>query len=151
MRLRDKPLSDGDDRDVRNSAAEDLVSRLFDRLAYVEGPVEVVRVLHEDLGLTEKDLAKATGVRHESVSRWLAGAVNNVHARDSINDLRYVVMALLRTGTMTLPRIAYWLCARNIYLGIEPVEAIAEGDFERVVEIGLAHAEGRAPDLAPLA
>jgi transcriptional regulator with XRE-family HTH domain len=121
---------------------------LFDRLSYVEGPVEVVRILHEQLGLTEKDLARAAGVRHESVSRWLAGNVSNMHARDSINDLRYVVMALLRARTMTLPRIAYWLCSRNLYLGVEPVEAIANGEFERVVEVGLAHAEGRTPDIA---
>lgn len=132
------------DRDTATEA-------LFQRLSYVEGPVDVVELLHGELGLTEKDLAKAAGVREESVSRWLGGGVSNLHARDAINDLRYVVMVLLNARTLSLSTIAYWLSARNVYLGVAPVEAISRGGFEQVAEVALAYAEGRMPDLPGLA
>jgi transcriptional regulator with XRE-family HTH domain len=126
------------------------LDELFDRLEYAEDPFDAVRALIDGLGLPEKDIALAAGVTPTSVSRWVNGDVSSMHARDVLNDLRYVVLALLNTRRMSKSRIAYWLSARNLFLGVTPLEAIARGDFEHVVEAGRAHAEGRRPERPPV-
>ena len=43
--------------------------------------------------------------------------------------------------------ISFWLAARNVDLGVDPLRAIAEGRFEKVMSIASAFAEGRPPSL----
>lgn len=103
----------------------------------------VVRRLRLDLGLTEADLATATGATTRTVRRWLAEDVEDPQARyaQRIDDLRAIVDIL--EDSLTRKGTRQWLHARNRYLlDARPIESIGEGDFDQVQKAAQAFAEG---------
>lgn len=120
---------------------------LYLSLYYTEDWGPVVKILHSRIGLTQAEIARGAGVSQATVARWLEGDPEvPIRAYGRLDDLRYVVLLLLRFG-MGERLIAFWLGARNVDLGIDPLQAIAEGHFERVSEIAGAFVEGRPPSL----
>jgi len=100
-------------------------------------PRDAVNALTE-FGLSEQDLADATGAHVRTVRRWKsldAGHEPTHHARQ-IDDLRTLVARTARTGAMTERAVGFWLRSRNRWLGDRrPLDVISSGedvDFERV-------------------
>jgi len=120
---------------------------LYVSLYYTDSWVGVVRILHGRIGLTQAEIARGAGVSQATVARWLESDPDApVRAYGRLDDLRYVVLWLLRCG-MGERLISFWLTARNVDLGIDPLQAIAEGRFEQVTFAANAFVEGRPPSL----
>lgn len=89
-------------------------------------------------GLTEQDLAAATGAHVRTVRRWKAPDAQREpsHHTRQIDDLRTLVARMAATGAMTDRAIVFWLRSRNRWLNdMRPLEVLAKGtdeDFERV-------------------
>jgi transcriptional regulator with XRE-family HTH domain len=93
----------------------------------------VLRTLREQVGLTDQEIATATGANERSVRRWYAGIKPNTDKAKRIDDLRLVASEL---GIMLdPPSIAAWLRNRNPVLGRQrPLDLLAERNgFNRVV------------------
>jgi transcriptional regulator with XRE-family HTH domain len=104
-----------------------------------------VRYLRRETGLTEADLADATGASTRTVRRWLAAepetAERGPHSAQQIDDLRTIVEEL--EDSLTPKGIRQWLRARNRYLkGARPIDELRAGEFERVHEAARAFADG---------
>jgi hypothetical protein len=96
--------------------------------------------MRREIGLTEADVAAATGADERSVRRWLVRTRPVRHERQ-IDDLRAIVQVL--TETLTTDGIRQWLRARNRYLkGEHPLDALARGEYSRVQEAAEAFVEG---------
>jgi hypothetical protein len=105
-------------------------------------PRDIVRYLRLDLGLTEADLAAATGATTRTVRRWLAEDVEDPQTRyaDRLDDLRTVIEHL--EDSLTPNGIRRWLRARNRHLkGSRPLEGIRKGEFDQVQQAAQAIAE----------
>ena len=121
---------------------------LYLSLYYTDSWVAVVGILHGRIGLTQAEIARGAGVSQATVARWLESDPDApVRAYGRLDDLRYVVLWLLRYG-MGERLISFWLTARTVDLGIDPLQAIAEGRFEQVTLAANAFVEGRPPSLA---
>jgi transcriptional regulator with XRE-family HTH domain len=119
---------------------------LVDNLEAADNWVTVVRLLNTSLGLSQADIARGARVSQVTVARWLDGnEQQEVRARARVDDLRYVVLWLLKTCRMRLRLAGFWLKAKNIDLRTDPLSAIAEGRYEEVVEAARAFAAGRRP------
>lgn len=118
--------------------------RLYEALHEVDSWAVVVRLLHQELGLTKSELARGAGVVPETISRWLEeDREAEIRATRGLDELRYAVLALLRHGGMRKRLLRFWLTARNIDLGTDPLSAIADGRLEEVVTVGREFARGR--------
>lgn len=89
-------------------------------------------------GLSEQDLADATGAHPRTVRRWKsldAGNEPTHHARQ-IDDLRTLVARIATSPAMTERAVVFWMRSRNRWLGDRrPLDVISSGedvDFERV-------------------
>jgi transcriptional regulator with XRE-family HTH domain len=121
---------------------------LYNSLYYTDNWVSVVGILHRRIGLTQAEIALGAGVSQATVARWLeSGPDLPVRAYGRLDDVRYVVLWLLRHG-MNERLISFWLSARNVHLGIDPLQAIAEGRFEQVLSVAEAFVQARPPALA---
>jgi len=121
---------------------------LYVSLYYTDSWVAVVRILHGQIGLTQAEIARGAGVSQATVARWLESDSDApVRAYGRLDDLRYLVLWLLHSR-MGERLIAFWLTARTVDLGIDPLQAIAEGRFEQVTGAANAFVEGRPPSLA---
>jgi transcriptional regulator with XRE-family HTH domain len=119
-----------------------MASALADRIAATHDPAEAVRIMRREIGLTEADLAAATGVDRRSVRRWLAASPTRpVRHERRIDDLRAIV-EILADG-LTENGIRQWLRARNRSLrGERPLDVLARGEFGRVQNAAEAFAQG---------
>jgi transcriptional regulator with XRE-family HTH domain len=118
----------------------------YHSLYYTDSWITVVKLLHSRIGLTQAEIARGADVSQATVARWLESEeASPVRAYDRLDDLRYVVLGLLRCG-LTPSLIAFWLAAKNIDLGADPLTAIARGGFEKVIRVANAFANGRPPD-----
>jgi|ERR671934_763484 transcriptional regulator with XRE-family HTH domain len=117
-----------------------VAQALAEKIARVHGSTEAVRIMRKDVGLTEADVATATGADKRSVRRWLQDTRPVRHERQ-IDDLRSIVQVLAET--LTPDGIRQWLRARNRYLkGDRPLDALARGEYDRVQEAAEAFVEG---------
>jgi hypothetical protein len=127
------------------TAQESPEYELLVELYYSDSWSQTVWLLHHHLGLSKTELARGAGVQPITISRWLEGTSEDVRASEALGDLRYVVMALLRHGAMSLRLMRFWLSARDVILGTDPLTAVSQGRFEDVVEAGLALSSLRPP------
>lgn len=127
--------------DLSTGASDDLYETLY----FADSWFAVARVLHHDLGLTKSELARATGVTTVTVTRWLDAHDQDVRTPDGLNDLRFVVLAMLKEGGMTPKLLRFWLCAKDVELGTDALTAIRDGRFEEVIEAGRALTSLRRP------
>lgn len=116
---------------------------------HLDDPMIVLRRLREDYGLSEDDVARATGASLSAVRRWSKAAAEEQPARrtseyhDKIDDLRATIQILV--GAYPSPEfVRAWLRSRSRLLGYErPIDVLAtEGGFARVAEATHAAASG---------
>ncbi len=125
-----------------------LQEELYESLYYTDNWIAVVNIFHGRVGLTQAEIARGAGVSQATVARWLeSGPEAPVRAYGRLDDLRYVVLWLLRCR-MSERLISFWLAARNVDLGVDPLQAIAAGRFEQVMNVASGFVEGRPPSLA---
>jgi len=105
-----------------------------------QGPRELVRFLHDEIKLSDRELAKALGGTHEvTIRRWRSKSASGMpRDTESLDDVRAVVALLLRSGVMYPEEIGRFLRARNEDLGHRrPLDLLGSGsedDFYRVLE-----------------
>ena len=93
---------------------------------------EVLRLLRKEIGLSESDIAKATGVSPRTVRRWLTGASLTPENAERLDDLRHVVAEMGRS--LPGPTIGMWMRQRNRELDhARPLDVLAAGQFTRVM------------------
>jgi hypothetical protein len=96
---------------------------------------EVVRLLHNEVGLSDGEIAEATGVGHVvTVRKWRsATAQGTPRNKDRIDDLRAIVGLLANSGLIRSEEIGRFLRSRNPDLNYRrPLGLLAHGEFERV-------------------
>lgn len=106
---------------------------------------EVVALLHDELGLTDADIARVARVRPMSVARWRRDAVE-IRQWQRIDELRYTVVELLEAD-MDKKLLTYFLRRLDAKLGDgsprRPLDALAKGLYEEVVRAGKTYLEHR--------
>lgn len=108
-----------------------MTAALQQQLVATGSPATVLDKLHREIGLTERDIARATGANERSVRRWLGGATMQTRSQERIDDLRATVLEL--SEAMPPNVIVNWLRARNRALGLDrPLDVLGEGEFRRV-------------------
>lgn len=111
----------------------------------VPSPLAHVRYLRGDVGLTEADLADATGASTRTVRRWTkadeADLERGPNYAQEIDDL-YAVVSELR-DSLTGKGIRQWLRSRNRYLkGERPIDVLRSGRFQDVYDAAIAFRDG---------
>ncbi len=93
------------------------------------------------LGLTQADLAHATGASERLVRNWKKASAIRPEYEERLRDVRDI--ALILRDSLTPRGVGQWLRARNRMLGgRRPLELIHEGDLARVREAALAFVDG---------
>lgn len=118
------------------------------RLLHVErNPIRAARILIEEFGLEQRQLAEACDVSESSVSEWLSGSDDRIpHQRDRILELAYVVVSALATGSISPERLREWITSpMDFFLEEAPLAAIARGNFHAVADAAKDFASGRLP------
>jgi hypothetical protein len=93
---------------------------------------EIVREIRA-AGLSNGDIAKATGVKERQVQHWGAGSSRpREETRDRLVDTHYVVRLL--SSVYRPEGVEIWMHAKNHdFDGARPIDLLAAGDFEPVV------------------
>jgi hypothetical protein len=101
-----------------------------------------VRYLRRNTGLTEADLADATGASTRTVRRWTALETDPQNRFvTQIDDLLAIVKML--EDSLTPKGTRQWLRSRNGYLsGARPIDHLREGRFAEVREAAVAFRDG---------
>jgi transcriptional regulator with XRE-family HTH domain len=100
-----------------------------------------VRYLRREMGLTEKDLAAATGAADRTVRRWLAGTTPQHRHAEHLDDLNMIVEEL--ADSLTAKGVRQWLHGRNRLLdGDRPIDRLNKGDIEAVYKAAQAFSRG---------
>lgn len=103
--------------------------------------LDLVQMLRERVGLTQRMIAKATGTSERTVRTWEKNARPRQAAYDKLMDLAEVVALL--SETLTCRGIEQWLNARNRAAeGDRPIEMIGAGEAGNVCELAVALVEG---------
>ncbi|WP_420640236.1 antitoxin Xre/MbcA/ParS toxin-binding domain-containing protein [Candidatus Poriferisocius sp.] len=93
----------------------------------------VVRAIRS-AGLTNAEIARATGVRERQVQNWASGQSRPRDvSRDRLVDVHYLVQQL---AEVYKPEgVDIWLHARNRALdGERPIDLLAQGEFKLVLD-----------------
>ncbi len=94
---------------------------------------EIVREIRA-AGLSNRDIARAAGVKERQVQHWAAGSSRpREGTRDRLVDTHYVIRLL---GAVYRPEgVEIWMHAKNPQLeGARPIDLLAAGDFQPVVQ-----------------
>jgi hypothetical protein len=74
--------------------------------------------LHNQIRMTDEEIAKAANVRSQTVRRWRSpAAAHTPRNAERLDDLRAIVTLLLQSGLLYPEEIGRWLRARNGDLG----------------------------------
>jgi hypothetical protein len=102
-------------------------------------------------GLTDVDVAIATGTNPRSVRRWKLGTEPTRPTAERVDDLRNVVVLMRESEGMTDRAIVLWLRQRNRELeDHRPLEVLAHGLYGHVRNAALAFLDRDQPPTAPL-
>lgn len=123
------------------------IERLTEALYRERNPIRVARILIDDFGLEQRQLAIACAVSESSVSEWLSGPdTRSPHQRDRILELAYVVVAVLSTQSISVELLREWLVSpMDLFLEDGPLPAIAAGRAREVAATGRDFARGKVP------
>ena len=121
--------------------------RLIQALHRERNPIRVARILVDEFGLEQRQLAVGCGVSESSVSEWLSGPeTRSPHQRDRVLEIAYVVVAVLSTRSISVELLREWLVSPMDYFLVDaPLAAIAAGRCREVSEIGKDFAMGKVP------
>ena len=112
----------------------------LERAMVTQDPRDLVRFLHDEVKLSDRELAKALGGTHEvTIRRWRSkNTAGMPRDTESLDDVRAVVALLLRSGVLYPEEVGRFLRARNEDLGHRrPLDLLGsdnEEDFYRVLE-----------------
>lgn len=98
-------------------------------------PRDVVRALHDEVGLSDAEIAEATGVANVvTVRKWRSRAAKSEpRNREQVDDLRAIVGLLLNSGALDPEQVGHFLRSRNDDLNYRrPLRVLARGGFDRV-------------------
>jgi hypothetical protein len=99
----------------------------LDRAVEVKDVVTALR----RYGLTQKDLAVATGAAERSVRNWAATSAIRATHEERLRAVRDIVLIL--KDSLTDRGVGQWLRARNRLLdGERPIDLIPRGDVDNV-------------------
>jgi hypothetical protein len=102
-------------------------------------------------GLTDLDIAVATGTNPRSVRRWKNGTEPTRRTAERLDDLRNVVVLMRENEGMTDRAIVLWLRQRNRELDDHrPLEVLAYGLYGHVRNAALAFVDRDQPRTPPL-
>jgi hypothetical protein len=109
---------------------------------------DLARFLHNQIRMSDEEIAKAANVRSQTVRRWRStAATNSPRNTERLDDLRAIVALLLQSGVLYPEEIGRWLRARNSDLGYaRPNVLIGQGKFDIVraaAEHHVTRLEGR--------
>lgn len=109
---------------------------------------DLARFLHNQIRMTDEEIARAADVRSQTVRRWRStAATNSPRNTERLDDLRAIVALLLQSGVVYPEEIGRWLRARNSDLGYgRPNVLIGQGKFDTVraaAEHHVTRLEGR--------
>lgn len=96
---------------------------------------EVVRFLHDELKLTDSEIAQATAVRNPAtIRRWRSrAAAGRPRNKERIDDLRTIAAMLINSGLLYPEQIGRFLRGRNPDLDFRrPLALLGRGDFDSV-------------------
>lgn len=96
---------------------------------------DIVRLLHDVVGLTDAEIAEATGVAHVvTVRKWRSrSAKGEPRNTEQIDDLRAIVGLLLNSGLLEPEDVGRFLRSRNADLSYRrPLGVLAQRQFDRV-------------------
>lgn len=100
----------------------------------------LVRAL-EDMGLTQRSIATATGATERSIRNWRTTSAIAPRYDERLRDVRRIVLIL--DESLTPRGISQWFTARNRLLGQRrPIDAMRDGDTEAVFSAAAALVEG---------
>lgn len=99
-------------------------------------PVDLLVFLHDDVKLTDREIALVAGAHEVTVRRWRSPRTANVPTNNAgLDDLRVITGLLLNSGVMRPEQIALYLRHRNAELDQKrPLELLTRGEFERVLK-----------------
>lgn len=118
--------------------------RLHRKLMAPVGWVHVARLLHDEVRLTQEEIARGAHVQPVTVARWLQRPDDAyIRATDGLDRLRALVMAMLVRPGMSIKLLRFWLGAIDAELGTDPLTALSERRFEQVVDSGVAVSDVR--------
>lgn len=92
-------------------------------------------------GLTQKDLASATGASERSVRNWAKTSAIRAGHEERLRELRDV--ALILQDSLTPRGVGQWLRARNRLLdAAKPIDLLAAGRAEEVEKAAKSFVDG---------
>jgi hypothetical protein len=103
-------------------------------------PRELVRFLHDEIKLSDRELAKAVGGTHEvTIRRWRSKTAKGMpRDTEALDNLRAIVALLLGSGVLYPEEIGRFLRSRNEDLAYRrPLDLLESGDddeFYRVLK-----------------
>ena len=111
---------------------------------------QAVTELLAGVGLTDADMAIATGAHPRTIRRWKEGSEPNRATADRLDDLRNVVVTMREAG-MTDRATVLWLRHRNRELeDHRPLEVLGQDAYEHVRTAARAFAGYEEPPTPPL-
>lgn len=109
----------------------------LDRAVEVKDVVSALK----HFGLTQKDLATATGASERSVRNWAATSAIRPSHEERLSDVREIV--LLLKDSLTERGVGQWLRARNRLLGGQrPIDLLAKGEIDRARKAAASFIDG---------
>ncbi len=109
----------------------------LDRAVEVKDVVSALK----HFGLTQKDLAAATGAAERSVRNWATTSAIRPAHEERLRGVREV--ALILKDSLTARGVGQWLRAKNRLLGgARPIELIAKGDVDEVLKAAESFIDG---------
>lgn len=112
--------------------------------AVAEKSVIIVEWLHDELGLTYEEIGALLGTSGRTVQRWkdqnTLPSRENVRKLEKVDELRFWLATVFSDDTERMHR---WLSRRLLDLrGRTPMEAIRQGETERIIELLATFHEG---------
>ena len=107
---------------------------------------EQLRTLTKDVGMRDVELANLAGVSRATLARWRKDG--DAERPTALDDLRAIVLLLIRTGAMRPRSVAGWLRSRNVGLDWNrPLDVLEAGteNFPLVLKAAEAACGGRVP------
>ncbi len=107
---------------------------------------EQLKALTKDVGLRDAELAALAGVSRATLARWRKEG--EAERPKALDDLRAIVVLLIRTGAMRPRSVAGWLRSRNVGLDWNrPLDVLGAGveNFLLVRRAAEAVCAGRVP------